>query len=479
MGSIKSNSSLYCDVLVVGSGPGGSVTASELHKRGVNVLLVEEGPFTNVEIKNNIPLSINKYWRNNGLTVALGNSPLSYAEGSCVGGGSEINTAIIQRTPSDLLDQWADKYEIHDFSELSLSKFYNKAYEEIGAQILAAKDNPLADVMLRGSNKLKWRLDPLERAHDGKCQQSMSVTLLKESIANGLRLISNCLVKRIVFSKSSAQHVEAEKINEMGEKVSIRIYFRDIFIACGAINTPKLLLNSGIKKNIGRSLAFHPTIKVLARFAEEINGNSHILAPYAITEFMPDIRLGCSVFRPGFFGMAIGEDWEKRSHLKDEINMCGIYYAMIRPKGVGVIRSIPGLREPFVTYKFKDSDWDLLKTGVNLLGQFLFAAGALEVYPSVSGHSGWKNSKEILSGSSLFQFSKRANPFSIHVFSSCPMGENMEYCAANSYGKLHQLENVYLADASLIPEAPGVNPQATIMALSYRNINQYIQSKGY
>jgi len=34
---------------------------------------------------------------------------------------------------------------------------------------------------------------------------------------------------------------------------------------------------------------------------------------------------------------------------------------------------------------------------------------------------------------------------------------------------VHGAENLYVADASLIPEAPGVNPQASVMALARRN----------
>ena len=41
----------------------------------------------------------------------------------------------------------------------------------------------------------------------------------------------------------------------------------------------------------------------------------------------------------------------------------------------------------------------------------------------------------------------------LHLFSSCPMGEDQSKCAVNSYGRLHQFDNVYLNDASILPEA--------------------------
>ena len=57
----------------------------------------------------------------------------------------------------------------------------------------------------------------------------------------------------------------------------------------------------------------------------------------------------------------------------------------------------------------------------------------------------------------------------VHAFSSCPIGERIDRCAANSFGKLHDFENAYLNDASMVPDSPGVNPQGTIMTLARRN----------
>jgi choline dehydrogenase-like flavoprotein len=66
---------------------------------------------------------------------------------------------------------------------------------------------------------------------------------------------------------------------------------------------------------------------------------------------------------------------------------------------------------------------------------------------------------------------------SVHVFSSCPMGENLQLCAADSFGRVHGFANLYIADASLIPDSPGVNPQGTVMALALRNANHFIANR--
>ncbi|OQB91089.1 MAG: Cholesterol oxidase precursor [Verrucomicrobia bacterium ADurb.Bin118] len=62
----------------------------------------------------------------------------------------------------------------------------------------------------------------------------------------------------------------------------------------------------------------------------------------------------------------------------------------------------------------------------------------------------------------------------IHLFSSCPMGEDRKRCATDSFGRLHGFTNLRINDASLLCTAPGVNPQGTIMALARRNVLQFL-----
>ncbi len=77
---------MVAEVAVIGSGPGGAVTAMLCAEAGKSVLLVEEG--------QNLPLHwpehfsrdeiLHKY-RNAGVNVALGSTQIAYVEGCCVG----------------------------------------------------------------------------------------------------------------------------------------------------------------------------------------------------------------------------------------------------------------------------------------------------------------------------------------------------------------------------------------------------------
>ena len=62
----------------------------------------------------------------------------------------------------------------------------------------------------------------------------------------------------------------------------------------------------------------------------------------------------------------------------------------------------------------------------------------------------------------------------VHLFSSCPIGERKDICVANSYGRIYDQDGLFISDGSMLPSAPGVNPQGTIMAFAHRNIEKII-----
>ena len=55
-----------------------------------------------------------------------------------------------------------------------------------------------------------------------------------------------------------------------------------------------------------------------------------------------------------------------------------------------------------------------------------------------------------------------------------PSGEDKKKCVVNSYGKLHNYDNIYIAD-SILPTAIGANPQGTLMAMVSKNTEEIIK----
>ena len=98
---------LEVDVVIVGSGCGGGIMASELTKAGLKVLVLEKGGYYRS--------SDFKLWRESeafvhtfekgGLCSSVEGNVLVLA-GSCVGGGSTINWSASFRTPEVVRQDW-------------------------------------------------------------------------------------------------------------------------------------------------------------------------------------------------------------------------------------------------------------------------------------------------------------------------------------------------------------------------------------
>jgi len=115
-----------------------------------------------------------------------------------------------------------------------------------------------------------------------------------------------------------------------------------------------------------------------------------------------------------------------------------------------------------------------LADGLRKLSELLFESGALTLSPAMADGP-FSRSRDDLNALSGLLPHGRANLMTIHLFSSCPMGENKSKCAVNSFGQMHGFKNLFVADASLLCTAPGVNPQGTIMALARRNALHFLR----
>jgi choline dehydrogenase-like flavoprotein len=87
-----------------------------------------------------------------------------------------------------------------------------------------------------------------------------------------------------------------------------------------------------------------------------------------------------------------------------------------------------------------------------------------------------RNRADLATMTSMFAASK-ASVMTVHLCSTAPMGDDEKLCATNSHGLVHGTDNVFVNDAALLPEAPGVNPQASVMAVSIRNARRYIDER--
>jgi choline dehydrogenase-like flavoprotein len=459
---------LETEILIIGSGAGGAVTAATLARAGRAVMVVEEGPWVDPDLVE--PFSLDEMvlkYRHQGASAALGTPGIAYAEGRCVGGSTEINSGLYHRLPPELAEEWRTTYRIAEFTPAVLDAYSDRVENELSVSMLPGAPPPSSAVLERGAAKLGWRAVEFARVfkYDSAgrgAKQTMARTLIPRAVEAGAQIVAECRIAKLLKDGDRITGVRGERTRPDGTTEPITIRAEHVFVCGGAIQTPALLQHSGIRAQIGNGLKFHPTIKVAARF---LNAYDHEEVPmHRVTEFSPFLTIGGSASRRGHVALALAA-WE------DVV----VYYAAIRSEGSGRVTALPGFRSPLVTYRMTDADQSRLARGLVHLGEVLLAAGATELYPSIAGAAVARRREDLVTWWDAFT-PTTANLMTVHLTSTIRMGDDQARTGADSFGRVWGFRNLRVNDASLLPDAPGVNPQAAIMTIAARNADEFLAS---
>ncbi|MFB9314866.1 GMC family oxidoreductase N-terminal domain-containing protein [Nocardioides plantarum] len=462
------------DVVIVGSGPGGAVTARECARRGLRVVVLEEGD--HVEPGEVPPYSLEqmrRQYRHGGLTVALGRPPVAYTEAACVGGGSEVNSGLYHRPDPTVLDAWSRELDIEGLGADDLAPWSDAVEERLSVTTPSGPLSPASDVLRRGADALGWNgfdvprwVRPSETG-PGLVKQTMLRTYLADAVAAGAEIRPGVRAQRLRIERGRVTGVVTDRGVVTGDHV----------VVCGgAIQTPALLLRSGVRRNVGRGLSMHPTVKVLAQLDHEINDPAD-LAAYQVKEFAPDLTFGGSAGRPGMIALGLSGTWDRDRDLEPAWRRQSVYYASIRSQGTGRVRVVPGVRDPVVTYALTGRDLASLRAGLGRLMLLLDAAGAELQVPSYVGAPRITGPGQI--PAAVAGMSRASSSvMTVHLCGTMAMGENRRRTATDSFGRVHDVANLRVNDASLLPDAPGINPQGTLMAVAHRNVEQLLGGRG-
>lgn len=470
---------IRAEVVVIGSGAGGATTAALLAEAGFDVLVLEEGTWTDQGAV--VPYSLeqmDRQYRSGGVTVALGLPSIAYTEGRCAGGGTEVNSGLYRRPPADVLERWAHEYRIRDLDPDEVFAIADEVESALTVGPIPGPPTPASEVLRRGAAALDWRHDEIPRwmayapgAHSTQgVRQSMTRTYLPRATAAGARLATGCRVDRIDVRSGRARRVWVTLADGRRGCVAAR----HVFVCGGAIQTPALLQRSGVRRHIGATLAVHPTVKLAARFPEPVNVPDDVPV-HQVKEFAPDLSFGGSASNPGLVALALSDNWGAFGPAVHDWERISVYYAAITSEGRGAVRAVPGLRDPVVTYRLTRADRELLRSGLGRLALLMLAAGADQVYPSFRDAPLVRTRADLADMQAAFAAS-RASVMTVHLCSTVPMGDHPGRCGADSFGLVHGHDNLYVNDASLLPTAPGVNPQATVMAFAIRNARRFIDT---
>jgi choline dehydrogenase-like flavoprotein len=423
------------------------------------------------------------------MTPIIGRVPIGYVEGACLGGSTEINSGFWHRTPREVLLRYKSQFDLAHATPDELAPHFAWAEQQLHVALHGAPWPKSTAVFSRGIEAMGWAAQEVPRAAEGcvstnQCaagcpkgaKQGMSREILPRARERGARILTKCRARLLLTRSRRVTGVLADVEREPGVHELVRFDADNVFVCAGPTETPALLRRSGIKYHVGETLRIHPMLKVVARFDERIDAEASVLPLLQVKEFWPDISMGGAFFTRGHLAMMLSDNWrETKGRMKDHRNMAA-YYVAVRGTGSGSVRqSVFGDFATHLRYELSDEDLVNLSKGLARLATLLLAAGALEVYPTVQGVPVIRSELEAVRW--LDERLPRAglSLTTVHAFSSCPMGERLDRCAASSFGKLHGWENLHVGDASMIPDSPGVNPQGTVMAFARRNAQRFVE----
>ena len=493
---------LKADAVVVGSGSGGGVIAASLAQAGKHVVVLEAGGhyeehnFPEQELEGFAQL----YWRGGFTPSEDGN--VTIAAGATLGGGSTINWTNCVPTPDRLRSEWAEQAGLKDLDTPQFDQHLDAVKERISATEDCSDLNGPNARMQEGAEALGWTwkrvlrntdpqtYDPVTAGHMGFGDRSGSRqgglnTYLPDAVAAGAQILVRCRANKVLTSQGRASGVEGV-MQVDGRDVAVTVEAPTVVVACGALETPALLLRSGVGgPAVGHNLYLHPCTGMSGIYPDQ--QRAWWGAPHSgiVTEFA-DIDVGYGFLIEGLhYGAAYvagSLPWHGgRDHkvVMSRAADTSTLIALTRDRTGGRV-TLDDQGDALISYDVTDPlDAEHMRRGIAALANIHAAAGATALVDVVSdSRMIWRR------GQNLDDFISRAQKVplrlphrivgSAHQMGTARMGRDAATSVADPEGQLHDTPGVWIGDTSAFPSASGVNPMLTCMALARRSSQAFL-----
>lgn len=494
------------DVCVVGSGAGGGVMADRLTAAGLTVVMLEMGPgdqapdFDNREIEG-----MQRLYLDQGTTASRDLS-VAILAGRALGGGTTVNWQTCLRLPDAVRDEWASSSGIRDFVEAPFTAALDAVWRRMSVGTSESTRNANNLPLQRGCQALGYKWSDIARNSRGcdlsRCgfcvfgckvggKQSTARTFLVDAQATGrLTIVASCRADYVFFQQGRAAGVAATIRTEQGD-ATVKVRAPNVVVCGGAIETPALLLRSGVSHAaLGHNLYLHPTSAVAGRYGEDARGwigapQTVLCDEFANIDGNYGFRLETAPVHPGLIALAQAFHGARDHRAKMQlIPHLSAFIVLSRDRNTGRV-SLERDGRARIDYRVGAAEERLLKRGIGTAARAHWAAGASEIHTlhvddhtlrrsAVAGDSDferWRERIELLPVAA-----NRCGVFSAHQMGTCRMGTNPARDVCDPSGAVNGLRGLYVADASLFPSSSGVNPMITIMAIAHMIGSRFTQT---
>ncbi|MEZ6093158.1 MAG: GMC family oxidoreductase [Pirellulaceae bacterium] len=469
--------------LVIGSGAAGAVMAAELAETGRDVLLVDEGHLVpRSELGGNEATANSQFYRTHG-AFSLGENDTLITSAKTFGGGPVVNWGSCVDPPDFVLDEWARKFGFVD----ALSDDFKHSLFTVRRRLQISRDsttlNRQNELLKVGLNRIGIEPKILERnavecSGCDRCEfgcptgarRDTRQTYLLDAQRLGVYLLPGCRIDRLEFEGSTATSAIAHLRTEEGV-VDAKLQFREVVVCSNAIESPALLLRSGLRaRHLGKNLSLHPAVIVPAFFDTLVQG-WHGPAQSVYTNLLENLdgeHRGALVetapIHPGIASLYVPWDAKnKHARWMARLGSMAAVIVLARDRGGGEV-FLNSQRQSRVRYRLQQPARNALAHGTIIASEAMFAAGAEAVITPTWGPLNLNSGAE-----AKLQRLKHADfkLFSAHQFSTCRISNSAKGGVVDTCGRVFGTKNVYVTDSSVLPTAPGVNPMLTITTVSH------------
>jgi choline dehydrogenase-like flavoprotein len=464
-----SGSTLHADACVIGAGAGGAVVAAELAEGGANVVVLEQGPEHDPDrFTARPPQMLARLYRDGGQTMTVGLPPIGLPLGRGIGGTTLINSGTCFRTPAHVLERWRHNFGL-ELDEASLGPCFARVERALSvSEVTPELAGRNAAVARRGAERLGWSHGYLKRnargcVGSGVCafgcptsaKQHTGITYVPRARAAGASVVTGADVRRVLVRAGHATGALAATADGRELEVHAPI----VVLAAGTIHTPVLLARSGAggaSGQLGRNLSLHPATAAVARMDETVDMARGVPQSFYVDEFAPDgIMLETIAGPPAYVAMSLPLTGRRHAEAMAAYPQLAQIGLMVSDSGRGRINGLG--RRPLIRYDLGRSEVEKFRSGIAKLDALLRAAGAREVYLPLPARAVAAQAR-----------ARDLKLMAFHPLGTARADARPAHGVVDGDLAVHDVAGLYVADGSVVPSAPGVNPQLTIMALATR-----------
>ncbi len=488
------------DIVVIGSGAGGGTVAKELSplcRDGLRIVVLECGPRLKDEeyTGREMEMAERLYFEAGGVLTEDGSVTLAF--GRAYGGSTVVYTGTSLALTRDTFERWA----VGGLDYEDLQRRSRKYFAENHVHLLPEADiNDNNRLFVEGCRRLGYRVEQFPINVDG-CRGSSLCNLgcpnaakmgtdrvqLPEAERNGAVVVTNCVVERIEWRPATGGeggHVVAARVTEapighpsVWAAGEYRITARAIVVSAGAVNSPAILLRSGLGRRLpalGRYFTCHPALILVAQHAYPITNVAGHPKSFYCDQFTASdgFLLETCMYFPFTTAKSLtgfGEDPRTLLSAMDRLQMILVLALDEASPGNRVVVDREG--QPVVRYRLSDPVRRSLVASMRVAARIFFASGAERVH-APAGRRFFIEAAERERIDELIPFEGfrdgQVSVASAHMMGGCRMGGQAIDSVTDAWGRVHGMPGLFVADGSLFPAAAEINPYITIMALADR-----------